>query len=108
MAAEPHAVLTAQPRQERGSAASRRLRRAGSVPAVLYGRGRETEAVSLDAREVRHALARVPLGQRLVVTLGGQRHMVRVGEVQRDPVRDEVLHLDLVVEGAVAEGPSRS
>lgn len=107
MASETKTVLTAEPRNERGSAAARRLRRAGSVPAVLYGRGQEAEAVSLDARELRHALAPVPLGQRLVVSLAGRPHQVRVGEVQRDPVRDEVLHVDLVVEGAGAEGPSR-
>jgi large subunit ribosomal protein L25 len=108
MASQTETVLTAQPRSDRGSAAARRLRRAGSVPAVLYGQGQAAEAVSLDARELRHALAPVPLGQRLVVSLSGRRHAVRVGEVQRNPVRDEVLHLDLVLEGAGAEGPSRS
>lgn len=108
MASETKTVLTAEPRRERGSAAARRLRRAGSVPAVLYGRGQEAEAVSLDARELRHALAPVSLGQRLVVSVAGRTHRVRVGEVQRDPVRDEVLHVDLVVEVAGGEGPSRS
>jgi large subunit ribosomal protein L25 len=108
MASQTETVLIAQPRSDRGSPAARRLRRAGSVPAVVYGRDRGAEAVSLDARSLRHALSPTPLGQRLVVSLSGRRSVVRVGEVQRDPVHDEVLHLDLVVEEAEPEASARS
>jgi large subunit ribosomal protein L25 len=87
--------LTLEPRDERGSRASRRLRREGFVPGVVYGIGGECISFKVDARRVRsvlsegHALFDVQLD-------GGERQPVIVKEQQRDPVRGQLVHLDLL------------
>jgi large subunit ribosomal protein L25 len=89
-------TLTVQERDERGSRESRRLRRAGFVPGVLYGGG-NGDAVSfkVNALELRHTLAD---GSALmdVEVDGGKARPVIVKEQQFHPVRDELLHIDLL------------
>jgi large subunit ribosomal protein L25 len=89
-------TLTVQERDERGSRESRRLRRAGFVPGVLYGGG-NGDAVSfkVNALELRHTLAD---GSALmdVEVHGGKARPVIVKEQQFHPVRDELLHIDLL------------
>jgi large subunit ribosomal protein L25 len=95
MAAGRRTSLTLEPRQERGSRASRRLRRQGYVPGVIYGIDSEVISFKVDARKLRsvlgegHALFDVQLD-------GGERQPVIVKEQQRDAVRGRVVHLDLL------------
>jgi large subunit ribosomal protein L25 len=88
--------LTVEERSERGSRESRRLRRAGLVPGVLYG-GSDGDSVSfkVNALELRHTLAD---GSALLdVTVdGGKARPVIVKDQQFHPVRDELLHIDLL------------
>jgi large subunit ribosomal protein L25 len=95
MAAEQRTALTIEPREERGSRASRRLRRAGFVPGVVYGIGGKTTSFKVDARRLRAVLAE---GHALfdVELDGGERQPVIVKEQQRDPVQGRVIHLDLL------------
>jgi large subunit ribosomal protein L25 len=91
-------VLTAEPGRPTGSAASRRLRAAGKVPAVVYGAGVEATPLTVDWRELRAALTS-DKGLNAVVTLNvdGDRHMTIVKDVQRHAVRRDVLHVDFLV-----------
>jgi large subunit ribosomal protein L25 len=91
-------VLTADVGRPTGSAASRRLRAQGKVPVVVYGSDTEAQALTVDWRELRQALT-TDKGLNAVVTLSvnGDRHMTIVKDVQRHPVRRDVLHVDFLV-----------
>ncbi|MGH9344152.1 MAG: 50S ribosomal protein L25/general stress protein Ctc [Terriglobia bacterium] len=90
--------ITAELRSDRGKNAARRLRYAGHVPAVVYGGGAESVAVSVDPRELAHIL-HTEAGHTSVLTIEIQgRDPVRVmlKDWQREPVRGGVLHVDFV------------
>jgi large subunit ribosomal protein L25 len=95
MAQGDRTVLTLEPREERGSRANRRLRRAGSVPGVMYGQASDSVSFKVDARRLRVVLGE---GHALfdVEVAGGGREPVIVKDQQRDPVRGHVLHIDLL------------
>ncbi len=81
-----------------GSAAARRLRAAGKVPAVLYGHGVEPRAVAIDRRSLRAALAgEAGVNTLLSLDVAGTKHLALVRQMQRDPVRNTVDHVDLVI-----------
>jgi large subunit ribosomal protein L25 len=82
-------------RAAEGSRAARRLRRSGRVPGIVYGGGGEAQGFDADARELRHALA----GAGAVLDLsidGATATPVVLKEAQRDPVRGETVHVDLL------------
>ena len=91
----PQIAITAVPRSDFGKGAARRTRRAGLVFAVIYGRNTELRHVSLPGHELTLAL-RKP-GLVLEVTLEGVTTIVAPRDVQRDPVRRILEHIDLVV-----------
>jgi large subunit ribosomal protein L25 len=92
--AKDRATLSAQPRTEFGSRTSRRLRREGLVPGVVYGRGDEARAFQANEREIRNVL--VHGGALIDLDLEGDGTVpVVIKEQQRDPVRGELIHLDL-------------
>jgi large subunit ribosomal protein L25 len=87
--------LNVSSRGAEGSRAARRLRRSGRVPGVLYGGGGESVGFDADARELRHALA----GSGAVLDLsvdGAKTTPVVLKEAQRDPVRGQTIHVDLL------------
>ncbi|HEY3960252.1 MAG TPA: 50S ribosomal protein L25 [Solirubrobacteraceae bacterium] len=87
--------LDVKTRSGEGSRAARRLRRSGRVPGVLYGGGGEPVGFDADARELRHALAGV--GAVLDLSLDGKKATpVVLKEAQRDPVRGDTVHVDLL------------
>lgn len=80
-----------------GSAPSRRLRQQGKVPAVVYGLGHDAVSVTVDYRELRGALStEAGLNVVLNVEMNEQRHLALVKELQRHPVRGDVIHVDFV------------
>lgn len=87
--------ITAEPRSDFGKGAARRTRRDGRVPAVIYGRGSEPRHVSLPDHDLTLAL-RHP-GLVLEVTLEGKKLLVAPRDVQRDPVKRVLEHVDLVL-----------
>lgn len=90
-------VLAAQAGRTTGSSASRRLRATGKVPAVVYGRGTEPRAVSVDWRDLRSALTTDQgVNALLTLDLGGRKTKAIVKELQRHPVRRDVLHVDFL------------
>jgi large subunit ribosomal protein L25 len=82
-------------REEHGSRAMRRLRRAGRVPGVIYGGEGEPVAFEVDARILRNTLAHAHAV--VEVSLDGSKaEPVVVKDLQRHPVRGEILHADLL------------
>jgi large subunit ribosomal protein L25 len=86
--------LEISPRETGSSRATRRLRREGRVPGVLYGRGQDPISFSVDARELRHALA--GSGAVLEIALGDKAEPAVLKSSHRHPVRGDILHLDLL------------
>jgi len=89
-------TLEVDPRPERGTRATRRLRREGVVPGVVYGGTGQEDAVSfkVDARVLRHVLVD---GSALIdLKVDGKTLPVIVKDRQLDPVRDELIHIDLL------------
>jgi large subunit ribosomal protein L25 len=87
--------LEVSSREPEGSRSARRLRRSGRIPGVLYGGGSEPISFSVEARELRVALA----GSGAVVDLsidGAKPTPVVLKEAQRDPVRGDTTHVDLL------------
>jgi large subunit ribosomal protein L25 len=90
--------LAAQRRSETGKGAARSLRRAGYVPAIVYGHGEETQACQLDWRELEKVLTSVHW-ENTVIDLkidNGKTANVLIREVQLHPCRPEVLHVDFL------------
>jgi large subunit ribosomal protein L25 len=89
--------LVAEPRQGTGKGVARKLRAAGRVPAVLYGAGLESTAVSVDSKDLFHVL-HTGAGYNVLVdlTLDGTDHLVIPRDVQRDHIHGRFIHLDLL------------
>jgi large subunit ribosomal protein L25 len=93
--ADSSTKLDVQSRSAEGSRAARRLRRSGRVPGVLYGGGGDSQGFDVDARELRLALAKA--GAVLDLSIDGNKATpVVLKEAQRDPVRGETVHIDLL------------
>jgi large subunit ribosomal protein L25 len=90
-------VLLAEAGRETGSAASRRLRAADQIPAVVYGHGMDPLSVSVDRRELRAALSGAAgLNTILDVTVDGTVYPSLIKDIQRHPVRRNVDHIDFI------------
>ena len=90
--------IAAEPRTEFGKGGARRTRRAGKVPAVLYGHGSDVRHISLPARELMHAF-KGEGGANVLLSLqlpdGAELAIPR--QIQRDPLRGELTHVDLLL-----------
>ena len=88
-------ALDVESRPDLGTGSSRRLRRQGKVPAIIYGGGRKPRAVAVDhARLLRDMEQGAFYTSILTLTLGDVSQPVVVKDVQRHPSRRQVLHLD--------------
>jgi large subunit ribosomal protein L25 len=87
--------LTAQPRTEFGKGAARRLRRAHMVPAVLYGHGTEPVHVALPGHATMLALKQA--NALFDLELEGKHTLALPKDVQRDPLRGIIEHVDLLI-----------
>ena len=90
-------TLTAETGRPIGSAAARRLRTEGKVPGVVYGQGGDTQTVAVVRRELRVALSG-PAGFNALITLnvGGTPVLTIVRDLQRDPIKRVVTHVDFL------------
>ena len=105
-----HATLNASTSREQGSRGSRRLRDAGSIPAIVYGHGVAALPISVNAKSFRTAVSgEQGLNSLIDLDADGQRFIVMAREIQRHPVRGTVAHIDFQVvdpnEPVVAEVP---
>jgi large subunit ribosomal protein L25 len=88
--------LTAEFRDDQGKGASRRLRHAGRVPAILYGGKREPRALSLDHTRLRLALDNEKFYSSIMqLKVGDQTQAAILRDVQRHPWKNQIVHVDL-------------
>ena len=87
--------LTAEQRSEFGKGAARRLRRAHKVPAVLYGHGTDPVHIALEGHATMLALKNS--NALLSLDFGGRTELALPKDVQRDPVRGHIEHVDLLL-----------
>lgn len=82
-------------RSVQGSSASRRLRRAGRVPAIVYGGKGEAQSIELDHNEIFHALRKEPFHTSVLdMMLDGKKQNVLLRAVQWHAYKPQVLHVD--------------
>ena len=89
--------LAAEPTRATGSGPSGRLRREGNVPATVYGLGTDPVSVSVAWRELRRCLI-TEAGINAIINLdvAGTKYLSMVKEIQRHPVRRDVIHVDFL------------
>ena len=89
--------LAAQPRTSVGKGDAKRIRREGRVPGILYGHGVQPSALTVDARDLYHAL-HGPAGLNALISLddGTGPVLTVVRDIQRHPVRRDVMHVDFL------------
>ncbi len=89
-------VLEAEPRTDLGKGASRRLRRTGMVPAVIYGAGKDPVSISLKHNELWHSLENEAFYSHiLTVKLGKKEEQAILKDLQRHPSKPVLMHMDL-------------
>ena len=88
--------LNAEPRTDTGKGASRRLRHAGKVPAIMYGGNKDPEALTLSHNEVLRNLENEAFYSHiLTVKSGGSETQAILRDLQRHPSKPRILHMDL-------------
>jgi large subunit ribosomal protein L25 len=88
--------VSAEPRNDQGKGASRRLRRDGKVPAVLYGGHGEPRSLALDHQKLRLVVGDERFYSSIIsVNVGAEKQPAIVKDVQMHPARNAVLHVDL-------------
>jgi large subunit ribosomal protein L25 len=90
--------ISAEVRTEFGKGGARRTRRAGLVPAVLYGHGEKPRHISLPAREFAAAIRHGGMTQAFAIEISdGTSALALPKAIQRDPIRDTFDHVDLLI-----------
>jgi large subunit ribosomal protein L25 len=88
--------LPAEPRTEFGKGGARRTRRAGKIPAVIYGHGAPPRHVSLPAREFGHAIKHGGANVLITLSLNGGEELAIPKAIQRHPIKGGFEHVDLL------------
>ncbi|MGD2137770.1 MAG: 50S ribosomal protein L25/general stress protein Ctc [Gammaproteobacteria bacterium] len=89
--------LNGEPRTDTGKGASRRLRRAGKVPAIMYGGGKDPESLTLLHNEILRNLEHEAFYSHiLTIKVGGNDTRAVLRDMQRHPSKPTVLHMDLM------------
>ncbi|MDT5185906.1 MAG: large subunit ribosomal protein [Mycobacterium sp.] len=89
--------LTAQVRTETGKGASRRARRSGRVPAVLYGHGADPQHLELDAHDFSAVLRHSGTNAVLTLDIEGKEQLALTKALEIHPIRRSIQHIDLLV-----------
>ncbi len=90
--------ISAEARTEFGKGGARRTRRAGKVPAVLYGHGEAPKHIALPAREFAAAIRHGGANQIFAITMAdGTEALALPKAIQRDPIKDTFEHVDLLI-----------
>jgi len=96
-------VLQAKNRQSKGSAESRRLRRGGRIPAVIYGRSGKSVSIDLDASDFVKGTKGISESTIVKVEVDGKAYEAFVKDTQRNIIDGNILHIDFYeVESGVA------
>src|SRR5216117_1433831 len=87
--------LAASPRTTTGKGAARQARFRGKVPAVIFGHGRETQSLEVDAKALEKALTGVePASTIIELAVAGTKTRTLIREIQRHPIRPDIIHVD--------------
>src|SRR5437016_6124002 len=87
--------FNATARENTGKGAARSLRSRGQVPAVIYGHGRDPLPLSLNARDLDKLLGHIQAESTVIeVTVDGQTAKTLIREIQRHPIKRQILHVD--------------
>lgn len=91
-------VITVEPRQPDSKGGARRLRRSGKVPGILYGHKEKARAFAVEPAALRKAVAASGFGRNTILRLKGLEHdcIAVIREMQMDPVRPDIVHVDLL------------
>lgn len=90
--------IAAEQRTRFGKGGARATRRAGQVPAVLYGHGTDVRHIALPARELMNAFKHEGVNVLLTLEIAGDADELALPrQVQRDPIRGNLTHIDLLV-----------
>lgn len=90
--------ISAEPRTEFGKGGARRTRRAGKIPAVLYGHGEKPKHIALPAREFAAALRHGGTTQVFDIAVSDGTEVLALAKaIQRDPIKDSFDHVDLLI-----------
>ncbi len=88
--------LTAEPRSDTGKGASRRLRRTGKIPAIIYGGGKDPESLTLSHNEIIRNLEHEAFYSHiLTIKVGGSETQAILRDLQRHSSKPAILHMDL-------------
>ena len=97
MAKSADSNITAEPRTEFGKGAARRIRRSDKVPAVLYGHGTDPQHITLPGHDTMLALKHGGANALLTISVDGKEQMALPKQIQRDPIKGFLEHLDLII-----------
>jgi large subunit ribosomal protein L25 len=87
--------LSANSREGKGKGAARTLRSQGQVPAVIYGHGRDPQPLALNARDLDKLLSHIQAESTVIeVSVGGHTAKTLIREIQRHPIKRQILHVD--------------
>jgi large subunit ribosomal protein L25 len=89
-------ILSAQRRQDTGKGPARRLRYGGKIPAVVYGHGREPQALTVDRTEFEKILSLSHGSTILELDIDGTKQRTLVRDIQRHPTKKTVTHVDFM------------
>jgi large subunit ribosomal protein L25 len=89
------AQLSANVRDGSGKGSARKLRSSGSVPAIIYGHGREPQSVAINTRELEKLLDRIAAESTVIdLAVEGKSARTLIREIQRHPFKRQILHVD--------------
>jgi large subunit ribosomal protein L25 len=90
-------TISAEQRERVGKGSARAVRRAGRVPAVIYGGKKESIGITLESREITKIIHQPGIfGRLLDINVSGGQHTVLTRDIQFHPVTDNVLHMDFL------------
>ena len=90
-------TLHAELKTETGTGASRRLRKAGKVPAIIYGNGSKALAITLDHNKILHVTENKAFSTAIVkIDVNGKSESIQIKALQRHPFKPKILHVDFV------------
>ena len=90
-------TISAEQRERVGKGSARAVRRAGRVPAVIYGGKKESIGITLESREITRIVHQPGIfGRLLDIKVSGSKHTVLTRDIQFHPVTDNVLHMDFL------------
>ncbi|AFS77184.1 ribosomal 5S rRNA E-loop binding protein Ctc/L25/TL5 [Gottschalkia acidurici 9a] len=88
-------IVNCVAREDKGSRKSGRLRTAGYIPAVIYGSNFSNHVIALNDKEIREALRKLGENALVKVEIDGKLETAMIKDIQRVPVGNKILHIDL-------------